>query len=142
MIQNILNSIDVLQLFRLEFWFRNPGSASVSEFAFWLVVFIATILLGVLIFLFNKVRIGYYPPKNKILKPASAGFLIIGAVGIMFSLFRWQTIDFLGVRAPLLLTIIAALAWGAFFLYSYRKKVPDQSVKYETIRLKQKYLAR
>jgi len=90
----------------------------------------------------NRFKIGHYPPKNKIFKPAGIVLIIIGASGGVFSLFRWQGIDFLGVRAPLLLIFIAALSWSVYIFFLYRARVPNQSVDYEARAIKKKYLAK
>ena len=137
----MLKNINIEHFFGLEFWFRNAGPASLGETAFWLIVFLATIALGTLGLLYNRLVIGRYPPKNKILKPAAIGPIISGGVGVIFVSFRWQGIDFLGARAFLLLIFIASLVWVATFVYRYRKKIPDESIKYEAGLIKQKYLS-
>jgi len=137
----MLKNINIAQFFGLGFWFRNAGPASYSETAFWLVVFLLTIASGIMGLLYNRFVIGRYPPKNKILKPAAIGPITGGAVGVIFVSFRWQGIDFLGARAFLLLIFIASLVWVATFVYRYRKKIPDESIKYEAGLIKQKYLS-
>ena len=137
----MLKNINILQFLTFEFWFRNAGPASLGETAFWLVVFFLTIASGILALFYNRFVIGRYPPKNKILKPAAIGPIISGGVGVIFVSFRWQGIDFLGARAFLLLIFIASLVWVATFVYRYRKKIPDESIKYEAGLIKQKYLS-
>lgn len=142
MFNNIIKGINIEQIIQIEFWFHNPGPASLGELIFWLTVFSSTALVGFLILLYNRYKIGYYPPKNKIFKPVGIGLVIIGAFGEVFSLFRWQGIDFLGVRAILLLIFVAVLSWSIFFVLIYRKRVPSQSMAYEARAIKKKYLSK
>lgn len=142
MFQNIFNGINIEQFVNLEFWFRNSGLASVVELIFWLSIFFIIVTTGIFGLLYNRFIVGRYPPKNRIFKPVAIGLIVIGFVGVVFSSFRWQGIDFLGVRAFLLVTIVAAVVWTALFYNLYRKKTPDESVKYEAGLLKQKYLSK
>ena len=142
MFHNIIKDINIEQIIRMDFWFRNPGPASLGELVFWLTLFSFTFILGISILIYNRFRIGHYHPKNKILKLTGIGLVIIGAFGEVFSLFRWQGIDFLGVRAILLFIFLAAISWGVFFVFLYRKRVPNQSVEYEARAIKKKYLAK
>lgn len=142
MFHNIIKDINIEQIIRIDFWFRNPGPASLGELVFWLTLFSFTFIFGISILLHNRFRIGHYPPKNKILKPTGIGLVIIGAFGEVFSLFRWQGIVFLGVRAILLFIFLAAISWGVFFVFLYRKRVSNQSVEYEARAIKKKYLAK
>ena len=142
MFQNIIKDINIEQFIQVEFWFRNPGPASLGEFIFWLTLFSATFLFGISIFIFNKFKIGHYPPKNRILNPAGIGLIITGIFGEIFSLFRWQGIDFLGVRAVLLLILIASFFWISYIFFLYRHRVPNQSIDYEARAIKKKYLGK
>ena len=141
MFQNITKVINIEQIISVEFWFRNPGLASAAELTIWLALFSLVILLGISILLFNKIKIGHYPPKNKILKPAGIGLILTGPTGVIFSLLRWQGIDFLGVRAILLIIFIVAIGWILTFSYLYCKKIPEASIKYEAKQIKKKYLS-
>lgn len=138
----MLKDINIEQIVGIDFWFRNPGLASLGELIFWLATFSFIGLFGVTMLLYNRFKIGRYPPKNRILKPAGIGLIIIGALGEAFSLFRWQGIDFLGVRAILLFIFIAAIAWSVYFFILYLRRVPNQSVDYEARAIKKKYLAK
>ena len=120
----MLKDINIEQIIGTEFWFRNPGLASLPEILFWLSLFSLITIIGIAILLYNRYKIGHYPPKNKIFKPAGIVLIVIGAFGEVFSLFRWQGIDFLGVRAILLLIFIAALSWGVYIFFLYRARVP------------------
>ncbi|OGY26525.1 MAG: hypothetical protein A2Z24_00175 [Candidatus Woykebacteria bacterium RBG_16_44_10] len=138
----MLKNINIPQFLTLEFWFRNAGPASLGETGFWLIVFLLTIASGIMGLLYNRCVIHHYPPKNRILKPAAIGLIVSGGVGVIFSSFHWQGINFLGARAFLLLIFIASLVWTAVFVYLYRKKIPGQSIKYEAGLIKQKYLSK
>lgn len=142
MFQSIIKGINIQQIIGLEFWFRNSELASVAELIFWLSIFFIIITTGIFVLLYNRFGVGHYPPKNRIFKPAAIGLIVIGFVGVVFSSFRWQGIDFLGARVFLLVTIVAAIVWVAIFYNLYRKKIPDESVKYEAGILKQRYLSK
>ena len=142
MFQSIFKGVNIQQIIGLEFWFSNGGLASVAELIFWLSNLFTIIAAGIFGLLYNRFVIGHYPPKNRIFKPAAIGLIVIGFGGVVFSSFRWQGIDFLGVRVFLLVTIVAAIVWAAIFYNLYRKKIPDESVKYEAGILKQKYLSK
>jgi len=141
-IQSITKGLKSTQFLQPNFWFRNPGAASLDEAIFILTLFVIIFLLGVLILIYNRWQVGIYPPKNKILKPGGIGLISFGSTGLVFSLFRWQGIDFLGVRFILLAVFLASLAWTVFFLFLYLKKVPEQAVEYETRLIKKKYLSK
>lgn len=142
MFQNIIKDINMEQIIKIEFWFRNPGPAVLAELIFWLTIFSLTTLGGITLLLYNRFKIGHYPPKNKILKPTGIGLVTIGVFGEVFSLFRWQGIDFLGVRAILLVIFLVAMSWSVFFVFLYRRRVPNKSVAYEARAIKKKYLAK
>lgn len=142
MLQNIIKGTNIEQLISLNFWFRNPGAASLEEFIFILAASTIITLLGVLVLVYNRRVVGTYPPKNKILKLGGIGLVGFGFSGAVFSLFRWQGIDFLGVRFILLVIFLTGVAWAIILLYLYRKNVPDQVVRYEANLIKRKYLSR
>ena len=138
-ILNIIKGITSLQFFQVEYWFRSE-SATLQGVLLPAITFLLIFLSGIILIIYNQRRIGHYPPKNKILKPAGIGLIISGITGAAFTFFTWQGVSFLGVRAFLLVIFMASIAWVVFNLNLYRKKVPEQSVKYEAGLIKQKYL--
>ena len=141
-ILNIIKSILSIQQLHFNYWFRNPGPASLKDVLPLFVFFTLTILAGVTLLVYNRWRIGRYPPKNKIFRPAGIGLVILGISGVGFTFMRSQGITFLGVRFFLLIFVLATLVWILYFSYLYRKKMPAEVVKYEAKSLKQKYLQR
>lgn len=139
---NIIKDIISIQQLQPSYWFRNPGPASFKDILPVLAFFTLIIFTGVLLLIYNRWKIGRYPPKNKIFKPAAIGLILLGISGVVFTLLRSQGITFLGVRFFLLIFILASLLWILYFFYLYRKRLPREIVKYEARALKQKYFSK
>jgi hypothetical protein len=140
-ILNIIKGITSTQIFQFGFWFHSAPT-SLASVLLPFVVFVSITLFGISIIFYNRWKVGKYPPKNKIFKPLAAGLIIIGIFGLVFTALNWQGISFLGVRIFLLAIFLAALAWFIFFLYLLKKKVPDQTVRYETGLIKRRYFSK
>ncbi|MEX0621951.1 MAG: hypothetical protein WD187_03110 [Candidatus Woykebacteria bacterium] len=138
----MLNTIKDIPFLQFAFWLRNPGVGSISELILLLGIFFVIVVLGIAFLVYNRIVVGHYPPKNKIFRPLAVGLLILGSLGAIFSLFRWQGIDFLGVRAFELVFVLISAGWVAFFLDQYRRNIPQQSIEYEAKMIKKKYLAK
>lgn len=138
-IQSMLNNISNLKFLDLNFWFRNQGVDSLLEISIWSVVFLILACTGIATLIYNSFVVKTYPPKNKILKPAGIGLIVISVAGQFFALFNWQGIDFLGVRAFEILFILSGLAWMGFFFWKYNREVTRESIKYEARLIKKKY---
>jgi fatty acid desaturase len=125
-----------------EFWFSNTGPANLAEILIIAALFGLIFITGVALLSYNRWKIGSYPPKNKIFKFLGSGPVYTGLFGFIFLFFRWLGIDFLGARFfPLIIVVISAV-WVLFFAYLYRKKVPDEVIRYETKLVKKKYLSK
>jgi len=140
-ITNIIKGITSVQQLHFNYWFRNPGPAGFKDVLPPLVFFVLIIIAGIAMLVYNRWRVGRYPPKNRIFTPAGVGLIILGISGVAFTLMRSQGITFLGVRFFLLAHLIAVAALFLYFLYQYKKRLPSEAVKYEADALKRKYLS-
>lgn len=141
---SIIKGITSIQLLQLSYWFHNPGPVDFMARGVLipLLLFALIIFIGIGMLLYNKFKIGRYPPKNIIFKDCGIGLLIIGISGEVFTLMRSQGINFLGVRFFLLANLLLALGFAAYYLRLYLKRLPAEILKYEANALKKKYLAK
>ncbi|HEX7456384.1 MAG TPA: hypothetical protein VF303_02870 [Candidatus Nanoarchaeia archaeon] len=140
-IHNIIKGIIGIQILQIDYWFRSKPD-TLQGVLLPTIVFFLIFLVGFILIIYNQRGIGYYPPKNRIFKPAGIGLIIMGLAGAAFTFFTWQGVSFLGVRAFLLVIFLASVAWASYSLYLYRKKVPEQVVRYEASLIKQKYFSK
>ena len=141
MINSILNSVNKIQILQLGFWFHSD-SRSLTEASVTLGIFSLLVVIGIFLLLYNRRRIGNYPPKNNLIKPAGIGIIVFGVAGLVFSLFNWQGIAFLGVRLTLLVIFVTSLGWGSYFLYLYQTKLRQETIRYEARIIKRRYFTK
>jgi hypothetical protein len=138
---NIIKGITSIQIFKFDFWFQSNPTDLISFFVTF-IIFLGVTFFGVGVLVYNRWKIGNYPPKNKILKPFGIGLVITGAFGLFFSVLNWQGVSFLGVRFFLLGIFLVGVVWFLFSLALLKRKAPDQVVKYETGLIKRRYFSK
>lgn len=143
-ITNIINDTTSIQFLQPKLWFSNPGAASFTnlEILSCLGFFVGALIVGVFVLVIDRWRIGNYPPKNRIARPAGWGLFSFGLTGILFTLIRSQGISFLGARIILVGLALSSVVWCIYFLRRYFKDLPAHVVEHEARALKRKYLAK
>jgi hypothetical protein len=139
-ISSVTNSIVNTRQLQFSYWFGIQETPK-FQLVIPMVAFLgASFLIGVTAYIYNRLVIRQYVPKNRVLQPFSIGLVILSLVGGIFSFFRYSRVSFLGTRFFLTIFVIVILAWILYFAYLWRKKVPSEIIKYETRIVKKRYL--
>ncbi|OGY22808.1 MAG: hypothetical protein A2172_01570 [Candidatus Woykebacteria bacterium RBG_13_40_15] len=139
---SITNNIKNIHQLQLEYWFGSLESLKIQIVLPYFIYFSLSFLFGATLYLYDRVKVGYYPPKNRFFKPFSIGLMIFGVTGALFSLLRILRVSFLGTRFFLFTFILIVAAWGLYFFFKWRKSLPKDIIDYETSLIKKKFLSK
>lgn len=132
--------MNIRQLFSKGYFFSN--SAEFKFFILWLLFFTAIFLVSIIIryITFTKFK------QNQVLKPVLIQIFwvsfIFGILGIFFTLFRFETILFLGVRFWNYLFLLIIFLYVFYLCFIFYFKLPPKLKEFNEKIRKEKWFTR
>jgi len=135
----ISKSINFKKYSDASFWTASGGS-EINETMWFLLLSAIIVLLGLITFVISILFIKDSPPKKKLLLPFSWILMVIGITGAALGFFRIQGVEFFSAYAFWVLMILSLIGVVGYFGFRYIRYLPKEQVRYESYKIKKKYL--
>jgi len=132
--------MQVQNILKTSYWFYQPFIAIGGVKWFWIVGFLALVLVGMIakiVRIYNK-KLG--PGAQEVLRRAGNMLITTGLLGLLWIFFRQQQVTFLAWRFWLVLWLILFVWWGYKVVYYSIKRLPLISSEQSKKQLMGKYL--
>lgn len=132
--------MQVQNILKTSYWFYQPFIAIGGVKWFWIVGFLALVLVGLVAKIVRIYNEKIDQGTKEVLRRAGNMLITTGLLGLLWMFFRQQQVAFLAWRFWLLLWVILAAWWGYKVVYYAIKRLPLISSEQAKKNLMNKYM--